>query len=47
MRGELASHNITLDLDPVEEKVALLREAPEADVRILLDQEPGGKFRVA
>lgn len=47
MRGELASHNITLDLDPVEEKVARLKAAPEPDVKILLDSDSHGKSRVA
>lgn len=47
MRGELASHDITLDLGPVEEKVALLRQAKKPDVKLLLDSRSEGKSRVA
>lgn len=47
MRGELASHDITLDLGPVEEKVALLRQAKRPEVKILLDSQVDGKSRVA
>ncbi len=47
MRGELASHNINLDLGPVEEKVAMLRQAKQPDVKLLLDSRSEGKFRVA
>jgi predicted acylesterase/phospholipase RssA len=47
MRGELASHSITLDLGPVEEKVARLRHMDKPDVKVLLDTPPGGTSRVA
>ncbi len=47
MGGELASHDIVLDLGPVEEKVALLREASKPDVGILLDGGTTGTSRVA
>ncbi len=47
MRGELASHNITLDLGPVEAKVELLRKAKKPDVKILLDSQSSGESRVA
>lgn len=47
MRGELASHNINLDLGPVEEKVAMLRQAKQPDVKLLLDSRSEGKSRVA
>ena len=47
MRGELASHNINLDLMPVKEKVERLTEAKRPDVRFLLENEQGGKSNVA
>lgn len=47
MRGELASHNIKLDLDPVEEKTEALRRAKRPDVKILLDSQEDEKSRVA
>jgi predicted acylesterase/phospholipase RssA len=36
--GELRSHGIHLDLDPVEAKIGLLRQARRPDVRLLLDE---------
>ncbi|MCD4749561.1 MAG: patatin-like phospholipase family protein [Thermoanaerobaculales bacterium] len=47
MRGELASHNINLDLMPVKEKVERLTEAKRPDVRLLLENEQDGKSNVA
>lgn len=38
IKGELASHEMTLDLGPVQEKVDQLRKAKRPDVAILLDQ---------
>ena len=40
MQGELASHEIRLDLGPVEEKVKRLRSARRADVRLVVDNAP-------
>jgi NTE family protein len=40
MQGELASHEIRLDLGPVEEKVRRLRSARRADVHIVVDNAP-------
>jgi predicted acylesterase/phospholipase RssA len=41
IRGELASHQITLDLGPVEERIERLRESRRPDVSILLDGGEG------
>ncbi len=47
MVHELAAHDITLDLDPVEAKVARLRAAAKPDVRLLLDDQCSGRSSVA
>lgn len=47
IRGELVSHNIRLNLGPVEEKAEALRQAKRPDVKILLDSDQGGESRVA
>ncbi len=39
LSGELAGHGIGLALEPVQEKVELLRDASAPDVRLLLDDE--------
>jgi len=40
VQGELASHEIKLDLAPVEEKVRRLRTARKPDVRLVVDNAP-------
>ncbi len=40
VQGELASHEIRLDLAPVEDKVKRLRSARRADVRLVVDNAP-------
>jgi NTE family protein len=46
LAGELSSHGITLDLEPVEEKVRALAEARTLDVRLLMGG-PSSKRRAA
>lgn len=45
--GELASHGIQLDLEPVGRKVGLLRSLDTPTVHALTDEEPGGASHVA
>jgi hypothetical protein len=45
--GELASHDIRLDLAPVDRKVELLRSLDKPTVHALTDDEPEGATHVA
>lgn len=47
IRGELASHHIELNLQPVKQKVQMLREAKRPRVEVLLDDPAGKTNRVA